>query len=230
MYRSTLGVAKTGRRFAGLGCHGRGFYPAFRGYVPPKYLAGAFIGFGTFLAISSAFAAPTASLILKARDTTFRASSPASFHIPNSPFFDAQHLAKVASMKPETSSEKSKMSDLTWASDTLRNQVAPVGSAQQVKARIRTAARALGWEYERAKSIWYADERVAMRPRELRDIERYTGLQYGRQELSELDALIGRADALLVGSQDKDFYRSFADALRAMASLVDRARTPGGDQ
>ena len=122
------------------------------------------------------------------------------------------------------------MSDLTWASDTLRNQVAPVGSAQQVKARIRTAARALGWEYERAKSIWYADERVAMRPRELRDIERYTGLQYGRQELSELDALIGRADALLVGSQDKDFYRSFADALRAMASLVDRARTPGGDQ
>ena len=122
------------------------------------------------------------------------------------------------------------MSDLTWASDTLRNRVAPVGSAQQVKARIRTAARALGWEYERAKSIWYADERVAMRPRELRDIERYTGLQYGRQELSELDTLIGRADALLVGNQDTDFYSAFANGLRALASALDRSRASGGDK
>lgn len=122
------------------------------------------------------------------------------------------------------------MSDLTWASDTLRNHVAPVGSAQQVKARIRSAARALGWEYERAKSIWYADERVAVRPRELRDIERYTGLQYGRQELTEIDNLIARADAFAVGNQDTDFYSAFAAGLRALASLVDRSRTPGGDQ
>jgi hypothetical protein len=119
------------------------------------------------------------------------------------------------------------MSDLTWASDTLRNHVAPVGSAQQVKARIRSAARALGWEYERAKSIWYADERVAVRPRELRDIERYTGLQYGRQELTELDTLIGRADALLVGNQDADFYSAFANGLRALASALDRSRAAG---
>ncbi|MDB5531552.1 MAG: hypothetical protein JWR51_4655 [Devosia sp.] len=119
------------------------------------------------------------------------------------------------------------MSDLTWASDTLRNHVAPVGSAQQVKARIRTAARALGWEYERAKSIWYADERVAVRPRELRDIERYTGLQYGRQELTEIDLLISRADALVVGHQDKDFYGAFAAGLRALASALDRSRASG---
>lgn len=33
MCASTLGVAKTGRRFAGLGCHRRGFeFPAPRGY------------------------------------------------------------------------------------------------------------------------------------------------------------------------------------------------------
>jgi hypothetical protein len=122
------------------------------------------------------------------------------------------------------------MSDLTWASDALRNHVAPVGSAQLVKDRIRRAARALGWEYERAKSVWYSDERVALRPGELRQIEEYTGLRYGRHELSELEALIGRADAYLVGNQDKDFYRSFAVGLRALASLVDRSRAAGDDE
>jgi len=134
-------------------------------------------------------------------------------------------------MKLEKPSEKSNtMSEITWASETLRQYVAPPDSAQEVKARIRNAARALGWEYGRARSIWYADERVAVRPRELRQLEDYTGLRYGRQELRELDLLIGRADALLVGNQDKDFYRAFADGLRALASLVDRTRASGGDE
>jgi hypothetical protein len=53
MCRSTSAFGRTGRRFAGLGCHGRGFYPAFRGYVPPKYLAGAFIGSGPFANLRS---------------------------------------------------------------------------------------------------------------------------------------------------------------------------------
>lgn len=122
------------------------------------------------------------------------------------------------------------MSDLTWASETLRNHVAPVGSAQQIKDRIRKAARALGWEYERAKSIWYADERVALRPRELRQIEEYTGLRYGRHELSEIDHLISRADALVMGHQDKDFYSAFAAGLRALASALDRSRAAGDDK
>lgn len=132
-------------------------------------------------------------------------------------------------MKPEKSSENSNMSEIAWASDTLRKHVAPPNSAQEVKARIRSAARALGWDYGRARSIWYNDERVAVRPRELRQLEEYTGLRYGRQELTELDHLIGRADTLLMG-HDPDFYRAFADGLRALASLVDRSRTPGGDK
>ena len=119
------------------------------------------------------------------------------------------------------------MSEISWASDTLRNYVAPPASAQQVKDRIRRAARALGWEFERARTIWYADERAAVRPRELRQLEDYTGLRYGRQELSELDALILRADALVVGNQDKDFYSAFANGLRALASALDRSRAAG---
>lgn len=122
------------------------------------------------------------------------------------------------------------MSDVTWASSTLRKYVAPPDSAQHVKDRIRRAARALGWEYERAKTIWYADERAAVRPRELRDLEQYTGLTYGRQELTEIDLLISRADAHLVGNQDKDFYRAFAAGLRAFTRALHRPGTPGADE
>jgi hypothetical protein len=122
------------------------------------------------------------------------------------------------------------MSEITWASDTLRNHVAPPYSGQQVKDRIRRAARALGWEYERARTIWYADERAAVRPRELRKLEEYTGLRYGRKELSEIDLLISRADAHLVGNQDKDFYRAFAAGLRAFTSALHRPGTPGADE
>jgi hypothetical protein len=120
------------------------------------------------------------------------------------------------------------MSELTWASDMLRTRVAPANSDQYVETRIRNAAKAIGWSFSRTRDIWYKDDRVAVRPRELRQIEEYTGLRYGRQELSELDILIARADALLVGNQDKNFYRSFADGLRALAGALDSARTRDG--
>ena len=43
MYRTTCAVGTTGRRFAGLGCHRRGFeFPAPRGYDLLTYLAGRF--------------------------------------------------------------------------------------------------------------------------------------------------------------------------------------------
>lgn len=129
----------------------------------------------------------------------------------------------------ESSSEKSNMSEIAWASDTLRNHVAPIGSAQYVETRIRNAAKALGWKFSRAREIWYEDERVAIRPHELRDIEEHTGLHYGRQELRDIDRLIGRADALLMG-EDTDLYRAFTAAFRAFVSALDRTGTPGGDK
>lgn len=120
------------------------------------------------------------------------------------------------------------MSDIAWASDVLQHHVAPTGSAQYVETRIRNAAQSLRWKFNRTRTLWYADERAIVRPREIRALEEYTGLRYGRQELAELDLLIGRADALLAGSQDKDFYSAFADGLRALAGLVDRARATRG--
>lgn len=115
------------------------------------------------------------------------------------------------------------MSELTWASDALHDRVAPMGSAQNVETRIRNAAKALGWKFSRAREIWYADDRVAMRPREMRQIEEYTGLRYGQDELRTVDQLIANADALLLG-QDPDFASAFAAGLRAFIGALDRSR------
>lgn len=124
------------------------------------------------------------------------------------------------------------MSDLTWASNALQEHVAPKGTAQYVKERIDAARRALGWKYSRTRDIWYVDVRVSVKPREIRDIENYTGLRYGRHELSEVDALIGKADALDALGQDEDFVGPFVAAIRAMVGAYHRARVGkrGGEE
>lgn len=124
----------------------------------------------------------------------------------------------------ETPSEKSEMSELAWASDVLQNHVAPTGSAQYVETRVRNAAKALGWKFSRARQVWYGDDRVAIRPRELRQIEEHTGLRYGREELRTVDDLIASADALTLGT-DPDFASAFAAGLRAFVGALDRTRT-----
>lgn len=131
---------------------------------------------------------------------------------------------------PHTPSEKSEMSELTWASTMLQKNVAPVGTAQYVETRIRNAAKAIGWSFSRTRDIWYEDERVAVRPRELRQLEEFTGLRYGQQELRSVDQLIANADALLLGHTDPDFVSAFVAGLRAFTSALHRARAPGADE
>ena len=119
--------------------------------------------------------------------------------------------------------EKSDMSAVEFTQYALRHHVAPpdIGS---VKARLRLAARRLGWTHNRVRDAWYADHRISISADELRQIEEKTGLRYGREELRTIDELINRADALMDGP-DADFYRPFLAAMRAAARLVDSART-----
>lgn len=128
-----------------------------------------------------------------------------------------------------TSSEKSEtMSEMTWASDVLQEHVAPKGSAQYVEGRIALAARELKWTFSRTRTLWYADERASIKPREVRDVEDYTGLRYGRQELRTNADLIAQADALLDG-QNADFYSAFVAGLRAFAGALHRSRAEGDE-
>lgn len=124
----------------------------------------------------------------------------------------------------EITSEKSEMSELVWASQMMRERIAPAGSAESKGERIRAAARALRWKFSRAKHVWYADDRVSLKPVEMRKIEEITGVRYGQQEVAELDQLISRADALLEGA-DADFYRPFVDAFRQALRAVARPGT-----
>lgn len=123
----------------------------------------------------------------------------------------------------ELASEKSEMSELTWASEQLHG-MAPTGT---VKSRIRAASARLKWSFSRARDVWYADPRVSLKARELRDIESITGIAYGRTELRSVEALIARADALATNEADEGVYSAFAAAFRAFIGALDRTGTRG---
>lgn len=119
----------------------------------------------------------------------------------------------------EKESEFSEMSEVMWVSERLQNDVAP---RRSVKARIREAATKLQWKYSRTKDAWYADERISLKPREIRRVEQLTGKHYApREELRDIDQLIVNAEALMEGT-DPDFSRAFVTAIRALAGLTDR--------
>lgn len=121
------------------------------------------------------------------------------------------------------------MSELAWASTMMRERIAPAGAAESKGERIALAAKRLRWKPSRAKDVWYRDERVSLKPREMRRIEEVTGVAYGRREVAEVDLLISRADTLLEG-QDADFYRPFADALRQALRAVVGSGTGGASR
>jgi len=129
------------------------------------------------------------------------------------------------SEKSEYPSEKSEMSSAAFVQSALRDHLAPP-SLGQVTARIRHAARRLRWSYSRTRDAWYADPRISISADELRAIEAATGLRYGRQELSEIEELISKADALL-GDPQADMYRPFIAAIRAFAGALHSSRTEG---
>ncbi|AGF74119.1 hypothetical protein BAnh1_02320 [Bartonella australis AUST/NH1] len=106
------------------------------------------------------------------------------------------------------------MSELVFASEILKKYVAPRSAGGLISERIRYASRRLGWTYSRTSDVWYQDERISLKPRELRQIEEYTGIYYGRKEVREIESLIKIADTLLMG-EEENFYRAFLDGLRA---------------
>ena len=127
----------------------------------------------------------------------------------------------------ENPSEKSEMSSVDFAQHALRDYIAPPGIGP-VKARIRHAARRLGWSHNRTRDVWYADPRISIHCDEMRAIEEVAGLRYGRQELKEIDALIARSTALLHG-QDEDFTGAFVAAMGAFYRALAGSRTSRRD-
>ena len=105
----------------------------------------------------------------------------------------------------ENRSEKSEMSSVAEASVLIRKVAEPRPIGDSVKAAIRRAAKALGFNFSRAKDIWYEDAR--------------------RIDAHEMDALRGLAEryaniATTLRYQDEDFHRTQADALEYFANRL----------
>ena len=124
----------------------------------------------------------------------------------------------------EKPSEKSEMSSVEFVQDALRTRIAPPGVGQSVTARIRYAARRLGWSYSRTKDAWYADPRISIKADEVRKIEETTGVRYGREEIREIDNLINRAGELLA-RPNAHSGGPVAAAIRALIGALDRTGT-----
>lgn len=122
---------------------------------------------------------------------------------------------------PKKASEKSEMSTVEFCQNALRAEIAPP-SIGNVQARIRSAARDLGWTYTRTKDAWYGDPRISIKPHELFRIEAVSGLRYAREEMRTNDAAIERATALL-GGQDARLLGEIVAALFTRLGLRDRA-------
>ncbi|MBX5143341.1 hypothetical protein HJB79_32095 [Rhizobium lentis] len=121
----------------------------------------------------------------------------------------------------EKASEKSEMSTVEFCQRALRAEIAPP-SIGSVQARIRSAARDLGWSYTRTKDAWYADPRISIKPEELFRIEAVSGLSYAREEMRKNDEAIERATALL-GGEDPRLLRTLVAAVREAFGIRNRA-------
>lgn len=119
------------------------------------------------------------------------------------------------------------MSTVDFCQIAMRERIAPP-SLGTVKQRILHAARKTGFGYYRARDIWYADHRVSINADELKQIEKLSGANYGREELRDVNTLIARADALLHGA-DPDFASAFVAAIRAFYGSLDRSGTERRD-
>ena len=109
------------------------------------------------------------------------------------------------------------MSTVEFCQKALREEIAPP-SVGSVLARIRYAARQLGWSYTRTKDAWYADPRISIKPHELFRVEAVSGLTYARQEMRKNDEAIERATALL-GGEDPHLLRTVVAAVFSALGL-----------
>lgn len=122
---------------------------------------------------------------------------------------------------PKSNRKIPKMSTAEFCQYALRDRIAPP-SHGSVKARITSAARKLGWSISRTKDVWYADPRVSISAEELHEIEKKTGVYYGREEARELDRDIEHATALLVEMQAVS-PRTLAHAIIEAARILARS-------
>lgn len=128
------------------------------------------------------------------------------------------------------SSEKSEMSDVSAASELIRN-IVPVNAGATVKQRIMLTARKLGWHHNRTRDVWYEQARRinACEMDALREAKRAREMQGARGEYRELRARIARLEmavAVAHPTLDRDEIAEIERRMRGPSGM-DRSGADG---
>lgn len=99
------------------------------------------------------------------------------------------------------------------AAALIKRVADPRPSGDSVKAAIGRAARRLGWTWNRAKDVWYADARISISADEMQDLKRRT------KEADHDESILARIERLeaYMLATDAEFHSADIDRLRAMA-------------
>jgi hypothetical protein len=102
----------------------------------------------------------------------------------------------------------------------VQNLLRFAGGHGSVKARIGRAAALAGFDWERARKIWYGDRRYTIRPDEVVKARRAAlmAAKDAANEYRELTSLIARLEASL-RVLDAEFHEPSIDAMRAVAGV-----------
>lgn len=113
------------------------------------------------------------------------------------------------------------MSDVSTASDLLRELSLPWSAGEYVKQAIDRTARMAKLEYWRAFDLWYRKARKVEEYEldQIKEALRIKNERAARNELHEAKLILARLEARL-NSGDADFYRADIDGLRAQASRM----------
>ena len=113
------------------------------------------------------------------------------------------------------------MSALVEAQSLVRKVAEPVPAGDSVKAAIVRASRRLKWNYNRVKSLWYADERARVSGDELNQL-RAVAKQHTAGHADDLMARLEYIEERL-RQIDPDFYGSDIASLRRSVGALGSA-------
>ena len=117
------------------------------------------------------------------------------------------------------------MSALVEAQSLVRRVAAPVPAGDSVKAAIVRASRRLKWNYNRTKTLWYADERAKVSGDELNQLravaKQHTAGAANHDLMARLEYIEERLRHI-----DPDFYGPQLDTLRRAVRALRGSYSP----
>jgi hypothetical protein len=105
---------------------------------------------------------------------------------------------------------------ITVEAARMIRDIAPPTENQNIKSRIARAASRLGWSFNRAKDVWYGDQRISIRAAEIAAL-RSALAKKSVTHVAIRDASRLEAAATALSNIDAEFHRNEIEHLRLLA-------------